>query len=522
MKRKLFIFAVGGTGARVLRSFTMLLASGLEGFESSNTEIVPIIIDHDRQCGDKNRAVDALNKYQEIRTELYQDETVAYNENFFMTPLTPLMDLGAIAHPNYGNDGRWCLDFGPTGNISYANYIGLDDIQHTNGMESTAGLLHALYDSSPESASQAELYENLNVGFKGKPNIGSVVFNELKDNTQFQHFLGKCSGSDDKVIIIGSLFGGTGSSGIPEIAKAIKDSGKACNNVKIAAVLMLPYFKLGTNNHAADGLNTGAIRHELFNAKTRIALDTYGKGSPNSINEHYFNTVYYVGDEVNHTAHTYNEGSVEQKNPAHVAEFVAAQAIINFWKDNSESGAYEFGILNDGQDNGSIKLPDFYQQTHDQSLNSLSAFVIAMRYYREVVCGDSAGRKISATTSFYSNQGYDLSNRLGKDVYQMVDTFLGGFGNQTNDWGFYPWLRDLESQKHSLKLYNIETSSIHDVLSHKTIKREWTFKGKQSPVDDNVLSSELDKITEHVTPKNAMTFFKALRILGQMTYNKIK
>lgn len=49
---KLFLFAVGGTGARVLRSFTMLIASGLQGFDSS-TEIVPIIIDHDRQCGDK-------------------------------------------------------------------------------------------------------------------------------------------------------------------------------------------------------------------------------------------------------------------------------------------------------------------------------------------------------------------------------------------------------------------------------------------------------------------------------------
>ena len=40
---KTFVFGIGGTGARVLRSLTLLLASGVE----CKSDIVPIIIDPD-------------------------------------------------------------------------------------------------------------------------------------------------------------------------------------------------------------------------------------------------------------------------------------------------------------------------------------------------------------------------------------------------------------------------------------------------------------------------------------------
>ena len=42
---KLFIFGIGGTGERVLRSFTMLLAAGVSSFDQQ--EIYPIILDYD-------------------------------------------------------------------------------------------------------------------------------------------------------------------------------------------------------------------------------------------------------------------------------------------------------------------------------------------------------------------------------------------------------------------------------------------------------------------------------------------
>lgn len=45
---KLYVFAIGGTGARVLRSLTMLLAAGVK---INTDEIVPIIIDPDKGNG---------------------------------------------------------------------------------------------------------------------------------------------------------------------------------------------------------------------------------------------------------------------------------------------------------------------------------------------------------------------------------------------------------------------------------------------------------------------------------------
>ena len=61
---KTFIFAIGGTGSRVLRSLTMLMASGVKGMTE---DICPIIIDYDLHNGDKDRAITCMKKYSEIQ-----------------------------------------------------------------------------------------------------------------------------------------------------------------------------------------------------------------------------------------------------------------------------------------------------------------------------------------------------------------------------------------------------------------------------------------------------------------------
>ena len=62
----LYIFAIGGSGARVLRSLTMLLASGIQ----AKSKIIPIIIDPDAANGDLNRAVIGLRQYEQIHNSL--------------------------------------------------------------------------------------------------------------------------------------------------------------------------------------------------------------------------------------------------------------------------------------------------------------------------------------------------------------------------------------------------------------------------------------------------------------------
>ena len=50
---KIYIFAIGGTGANVMRSILMLMASGA----FPQKEIIPILIDLDENKGNKNQTL---------------------------------------------------------------------------------------------------------------------------------------------------------------------------------------------------------------------------------------------------------------------------------------------------------------------------------------------------------------------------------------------------------------------------------------------------------------------------------
>lgn len=63
---KLYIFGIGGTGSRVLRSLTMLMASGIR---MDVNEIVPIIIDPDVANADLTRTVTLMNNYSVLRSK---------------------------------------------------------------------------------------------------------------------------------------------------------------------------------------------------------------------------------------------------------------------------------------------------------------------------------------------------------------------------------------------------------------------------------------------------------------------
>ena len=84
---KLFVFGIGGTGSRVIKSLTYLLASGVD---INVSKIVPIIIDPDEANGDVNRTITLLNDYCSIRKEInniseksfFQTEIQGISQNF--------------------------------------------------------------------------------------------------------------------------------------------------------------------------------------------------------------------------------------------------------------------------------------------------------------------------------------------------------------------------------------------------------------------------------------------------------
>ena len=77
---KLFLFAIGGTGSRVVKSLAMLLASGVK-IENTDT-IIPIIIDPDSSNGDLTRTVEILKTYKAIRGSEHPDQSTFFDTKF--------------------------------------------------------------------------------------------------------------------------------------------------------------------------------------------------------------------------------------------------------------------------------------------------------------------------------------------------------------------------------------------------------------------------------------------------------
>lgn len=75
---KLYVFGIGGTGSRVLKSLTMLMSSGVKIQDSSGVsfEIVPIIIDPDHAAADLTRTVKLMKDYQKVYNHLDHNSSI--------------------------------------------------------------------------------------------------------------------------------------------------------------------------------------------------------------------------------------------------------------------------------------------------------------------------------------------------------------------------------------------------------------------------------------------------------------
>ena len=111
---KIFVFGIGGTGSRILRSLTMMLASGVK---FGADEIVPIIIDPDASNADLTRTVALLNNYASIRNSLQFSND---NQNrFFRTKIERIL-------PNY------TLRINDTDDKSFQEFIAYASMSKSN------------------------------------------------------------------------------------------------------------------------------------------------------------------------------------------------------------------------------------------------------------------------------------------------------------------------------------------------------------------------------------------------------
>lgn len=362
---RLYVFGIGGTGSRVLKSLTMLLAAGVK---IDADEIVPIVIDPDHAAADLTRTVKLMQDYNKIYNRIDHNN---YSKNAF---------FGTKINLDIIPDVRMTLQH--TENTDFQTYIGLPLMIDGNGKH------NGNYALAKMLFSEKNLNSTMEVGFKGNPNIGSVVLNQFAISDEFKNFAASV-GQDDRIFIISSIFGGTGASGFPLLLKnlrAIGDTQSGCENVKnamIGAISVLPYFDVVPDNDT-DETRRSEIDSATFISKTKAALSYYERNMTEA------NALYYIADNIS-KQYANSEGGTTQQNDAHFIELAAALAIVDFaglsglstTNGNPANTVYkEFGIKTEAKE---IAFNDLDSETNLNIKKPLTTFTLFCKYLKEQI-----------------------------------------------------------------------------------------------------------------------------------------
>lgn len=425
---KLYVFGIGGTGSRVLRSFTMLLAAGVSIDKDGNnpiTEVIPVIIDPDRQNGDLTRTVSLMNDYKNIHKNL--KFTKESKNRFFKTEISSVLQ-------------NFTLLIKDTDDKKFKDFMDYSVLSKEN-----KSLVDMLF-------SERNLDSSMDVGFKGNPNIGSVVLNQVPMSDDFTTVMNNFQ-NGDKIFIISSVFGGTGASGFPLLLKTLRTNKTMpnfanINNALIGAVTVLPYFGVKTDDNSE-------IESSTFISKAKAAMGYYEK---NIIGNGDINALYYLADEQKNS-YDNHEGMSDQQNDAHLIELLAATAIVDFCNNgelmSGQTNNYELG-LKDGVD--TVTFKSFYNGLADMLRQNMTQFVIMANAFLDEFDYLKSNR-LTANTKLKLNENF-YSTQFIRTLRKFFDLYRG-------------WLNEMKQNKRSLNLFNLECgnrpfSVVTDVTSKKS------------------------------------------------------
>ena len=200
---KLYLFAIGGTGSRVLSSLAMLLSTGVR----ANVEkIIPMIIDTDINNGDVEKCRNIIKTYNNIHESIYNGVSNEEDKgHFFRTKINPPKELN-ISGTDYGTL-KEMVDY---------------DSLNSKGFEKTKSFFDLLYNNENKDML-------LEKGFLGNPNVGSVVLKNVVESKQFKEFTQDFN-EEDRIFVVSSIFGGTGAAGFPLLLNVFRNEESSMNN----------------------------------------------------------------------------------------------------------------------------------------------------------------------------------------------------------------------------------------------------------------------------------------------------
>jgi len=353
-KEKFIYIGVGGTGARVFESLVYSSAIGL----LKGNEISYLLIDQDGNNGNLVRSKECANMYRDLT-----DGKNLTTSEAFTSKLISLSDELII----------------PVNEKKFEDVIGYyknDDLKY---------IYDVLYTEKERSF-------NLKDGFVGLPSVGSVGF--LKSKEELKKELEKKLGEkENRIIICGSVFGGTGASALSTLPKILKEIGGSSENNKVMNLIVLPYFKV------EEGRGQYEVKPvpESFPIKATIAFKFYSEKSK----ELKIDSSAYIGlfDELQVKVGNFSPGGGKQENRAHFIELLAVVLAKKAFIDNpnpylnenksedkgkDEVLGYAIALYRSEKEEDNYYLFDFY---NDDELRDvfirLDAFLISGLLYKE-------------------------------------------------------------------------------------------------------------------------------------------
>ena len=475
---KLYIFGIGGTGSRVLRSLTMMLASGVKLGQGID-KVVPIIIDPDNSNADLTRAVELMNSYSEVRKQLKFVEGA--KSMFFKTEIEKILK-------------NYTLPFQNIGDTSFESFIDISNLSRED-----QALTRMLF-------SEKNLSSIMDVGFKGNPNIGSVVLNQIFESDAFNDFA-TSFGQGDRIFIVSSIFGGTGAAGFPMLLKSLRKSDwfnnhDIINKATIGAVTILPYFKVSNDSNQENEINSAT-----FISKAKSALAYYEK---NISQNNSIDSLYFLADTPS-KVYKYSVGGNTQENAAHLIEYMAASAIVDFTykelRDPEEDIVTENFELGIRDLDGDINFTTFYDGLFDSLFEPMTQFVML-------------GNTLKDDFQFLKDV-LAVTKPIASSLYSSP--FMRKLKQFTENYEI--WLREMADNDRSLRLFNLDCKDKpFDVVNGIQEKKKFFEKNKNYNLVHARLGKkgeEAQKIVKDSNPSFFMEmFYLATKSLIEDKLNK--
>lgn len=332
MGKENFIIAAGGTGAMCARAFIYMAAAGCA--ENDDTYHI-LLVDKDKQSDAVTACDNLLRDYQAMRVQMgHTDGTNTFPEikvhkwNF-------TDEIVAQYHLQTGEPAA-ALDA-----------LTLEKLLNPSHDRTMRQILKTMY-------TQEELDTNLEKGFYGHPNIGSPVFayvrsrfladkvtmadGTVRDNTFMQELRRVMMTTKAHVYLMGSLFGGTGATVIPNMVLALRSImstdpiprpiGKT--NLILGSSVIMPYFKLPVcPADSVEAISNITPADTKFEGQTRDALKYYHESN---LLENVMNLTLLGTSHLDVTSELFARGGVQTQH-FHIVLLLAATAANRFFAD---------------------------------------------------------------------------------------------------------------------------------------------------------------------------------------------